>query len=290
MAARPARSGRCGPRPICARRAAAWPSRSATGCSSSHRGEWDLAADWTPVWIGFGIELAPRRRAASLVGAPGRCGGRWTPSPSTSASTSAWAAYTGCRGPRTSTAERARFRGNRQVCCPEPGTLSTANLISEGRSAMSRALRKIATASALALVAGLAVTGSGGTATAAAGGFCEGMSAPAEQRRHQPGTRRRQRHRQGDRRHRRRDQGPRQRLRPRRGQALRRERLDPEEGRGVRRVERHRGVLRPGQPLQLHRHLHLRRDRRRPLPHRHGHGEGRAGSSRSARCSSRSWC
>jgi len=43
---------------------------------------------------------------------------------------------------------------------------------------MSRALRKIATTSALALVAGLAVTGSGGTATAAAGGFCEGMSAP----------------------------------------------------------------------------------------------------------------
>lgn len=21
----------------------------------SHRGEWDLAADWTPVWIGFGV-------------------------------------------------------------------------------------------------------------------------------------------------------------------------------------------------------------------------------------------
>ena len=22
---------------------------------TAHRGEWDLAADWTPVWIGFGI-------------------------------------------------------------------------------------------------------------------------------------------------------------------------------------------------------------------------------------------
>ena len=43
---------------------------------------------------------------------------------------------------------------------------------------MSRAIKKIAATSAIALVAGLAVTGSGGTATAAAGGFCEGMSAP----------------------------------------------------------------------------------------------------------------
>lgn len=43
---------------------------------------------------------------------------------------------------------------------------------------MSGAIRKIAATSAVALVAGLAVTGAGGTATAAAGGFCEGMSAP----------------------------------------------------------------------------------------------------------------
>jgi hypothetical protein len=46
-----------------------WPVRTAPNCADgprmafqirrkllmSHRGEWDLAADWTPVWIGFGI-------------------------------------------------------------------------------------------------------------------------------------------------------------------------------------------------------------------------------------------
>ena len=45
-----------------------WPVRTAPICAdgpreafqirnrllTSHRGEWDLAADWTPVWIGFG--------------------------------------------------------------------------------------------------------------------------------------------------------------------------------------------------------------------------------------------
>jgi hypothetical protein len=46
-----------------------WPVRTAPICSDGpriafqvrrkllmqHRGEWDLASDWTPVWIGFGI-------------------------------------------------------------------------------------------------------------------------------------------------------------------------------------------------------------------------------------------
>ena len=46
-----------------------WPVRTAPICVDGpreafqirhrlltrHRGEWDLAADWTPVWIGFGI-------------------------------------------------------------------------------------------------------------------------------------------------------------------------------------------------------------------------------------------
>jgi hypothetical protein len=46
-----------------------WPVRTAPICTDGpriafqvrrkllmqHRGEWDLAADWTPVWIGFGI-------------------------------------------------------------------------------------------------------------------------------------------------------------------------------------------------------------------------------------------
>jgi hypothetical protein len=45
-----------------------WPVRTAPNCADgprmafqvrrklvmSHRGKWDLAADWTPVWIGFG--------------------------------------------------------------------------------------------------------------------------------------------------------------------------------------------------------------------------------------------
>ena len=45
-----------------------WPVRTAAICADGprmafqirrgllmrHRGEWDLAADWTPVWIGFG--------------------------------------------------------------------------------------------------------------------------------------------------------------------------------------------------------------------------------------------
>lgn len=45
-----------------------WPVRTAPICAdgprqafqirhrllTSHRGEWDLAADWTPVWVGFG--------------------------------------------------------------------------------------------------------------------------------------------------------------------------------------------------------------------------------------------
>lgn len=45
-----------------------WPVRTAPNCADGprmafqvrrklvmgHRGEWDLAADWTPVWIGFG--------------------------------------------------------------------------------------------------------------------------------------------------------------------------------------------------------------------------------------------
>ncbi|RYU13931.1 hypothetical protein [Nocardioides iriomotensis] len=46
-----------------------WPVRTAPNCVDgprtafqvrrrllmSHRGEWDLAADWVPVWIGFGL-------------------------------------------------------------------------------------------------------------------------------------------------------------------------------------------------------------------------------------------
>ena len=46
-----------------------WPVRTAPICEdgprtafqirlrlvTAHRGDWDLAADWTPVWIGFGI-------------------------------------------------------------------------------------------------------------------------------------------------------------------------------------------------------------------------------------------
>jgi hypothetical protein len=44
---------------------------------------------------------------------------------------------------------------------------------------MSSAIKKIATAAAVTLVAGLGLTGSAGGATAATGGFCEGQSAPA---------------------------------------------------------------------------------------------------------------
>jgi hypothetical protein len=44
---------------------------------------------------------------------------------------------------------------------------------------MSSAIKKIATATAVTLVAGLGLTGSAGGATAATGGFCEGQSAPA---------------------------------------------------------------------------------------------------------------
>jgi hypothetical protein len=44
---------------------------------------------------------------------------------------------------------------------------------------MSSAIKKIATATAVTLVAGLGLTGSAGSATAATGGFCEGQSAPA---------------------------------------------------------------------------------------------------------------
>src|ERR1700712_1473289 len=44
---------------------------------------------------------------------------------------------------------------------------------------MSSAIKKIPTATAVTLVAGLGLTGSAGGATAATGGFCEGQSAPA---------------------------------------------------------------------------------------------------------------
>src|SRR5690242_9204277 len=44
---------------------------------------------------------------------------------------------------------------------------------------MSSAIKKIATATAVTLVAGLGLTGSAGGASAATGGFCEGQSAPA---------------------------------------------------------------------------------------------------------------
>jgi hypothetical protein len=44
---------------------------------------------------------------------------------------------------------------------------------------MSSAIKKIAAATAVTLVAGLGLTGTPGSATAATGGFCEGQSAPA---------------------------------------------------------------------------------------------------------------
>ena len=82
-----------------------WPVRTAPICAdgprqafqirnrllTSHRGEWDVAADWTPVWIGFGPTW--QTVTSRFPGPPTRrCGTCSTRTPSTSGSTGGSAA------------------------------------------------------------------------------------------------------------------------------------------------------------------------------------------------------
>ena len=148
---------------------------------TAHRGEWDLAADWTPVWIGFGItwhngdEPLPWQAHKELwraldsfadhVRFHRRLGGvRRLPV---------------ARG-RVPVAGQTRLTSlpKSDTIRSGPGTLGRAFNLG-GRSTMSSAIKKIASATAVTLVAGLGLTGSPGSATAATGGFCEGQSAPA---------------------------------------------------------------------------------------------------------------